>query len=247
MKITCFTVVWNEEFLLPYFLRHYDFCDKIVVYDNQSDDGTKEILQANSKVEHLLYDTNGQQDNRTMAKIKNNCWKGTEADYVIVVDVDEFVIPDWDLLKKHLSEKVAFQLLGFDMIGARDGKKPLEDINRALQLPFFSKLSVFNPSIDEINYVCGAHHAEPTCPITLGMELHHYSLLGREYLVKRWQRYASRMSDTDIRRNYGGHYRISESGMLKTFHIREHKSKRIASLNEIYASEAWKKGIINNE
>jgi len=30
-------------------------------------------------------------DNKTLVDIKNNCWKGSTADWVIVIDTDEFI------------------------------------------------------------------------------------------------------------------------------------------------------------
>ena len=48
MKIACYTITYNEELMLPHFIKHYkQFCDKIVVYDNMSTDRTKEIALDN--------------------------------------------------------------------------------------------------------------------------------------------------------------------------------------------------------
>mgnify|MGYP000701398893 CR=1 FL=1 len=37
MKIWAYAVIWNEEKMLDFYLRHYSkFCDKIVFFDNES-------------------------------------------------------------------------------------------------------------------------------------------------------------------------------------------------------------------
>ena len=47
MKITLYTICYNEQEMLPYFLNHYSkMVDKIVVYDNQSTDNSRQILES---------------------------------------------------------------------------------------------------------------------------------------------------------------------------------------------------------
>ena len=60
MKIRVYTVAWNEEKILPHFLRHYArFADRIVVYDNGSNDRTRDIIFAHPQAEFRTYDTDG--------------------------------------------------------------------------------------------------------------------------------------------------------------------------------------------
>ena len=45
MRIDVYTILRNERIILPYFLRHYgSFADCLVVYDDRSDDGSRELL-----------------------------------------------------------------------------------------------------------------------------------------------------------------------------------------------------------
>ena len=47
MKITLYTICYNEQEMLPYFLNHYSkMVDKIVVYDNYSTDNSRQILES---------------------------------------------------------------------------------------------------------------------------------------------------------------------------------------------------------
>ena len=56
MTIHVYNIVHNEEFLLPYYLRHYEqFADKIFIFDDESTDRTAEIAKAHPKVTYLKY------------------------------------------------------------------------------------------------------------------------------------------------------------------------------------------------
>lgn len=51
MRVEVYSVIRNERYLLPHFLRHYEqFADRIVLLDDRSDDGTREIARAHPKV-----------------------------------------------------------------------------------------------------------------------------------------------------------------------------------------------------
>ena len=52
MKVKVYSICYNEEYMLPFFLQHYSFAD-IVVYDNESTDNSLEIMK-NIEVEISL-------------------------------------------------------------------------------------------------------------------------------------------------------------------------------------------------
>ena len=94
MTITVYTFLYNEEDILPYFLKHYSqFVDKIVVYNNMSTDNSIEILKnwKDCEIEIREFDTNNQYDERTVVEFKNNCGKEGDRDYVIVWDMEELL------------------------------------------------------------------------------------------------------------------------------------------------------------
>lgn len=77
MKITIYTITYNEELILPYFIRHYraNFPNcRIIVFDNQSTDKTVEIAKAHG-CEVITYETGGELSDMKYLEIKNNCWK----------------------------------------------------------------------------------------------------------------------------------------------------------------------------
>ncbi len=91
MIVHVHVLCWNEEVLIPYFLDHYSFADKIILYDHESDDNSLDLLSDN--VEVKTYSTGGEIRDDIWIDIKNNCWKTSrgEADFVIVCDMDEFL------------------------------------------------------------------------------------------------------------------------------------------------------------
>ena len=111
--MVCITIAWNEQELMPIFLNHYEkICDKIIVYDNESDDKTSEICDAHPLVERRVYKTNGEIRDDVYLDIKNQEWKNfKEYDWVCVLDLDEFVYArnGYNTIKEYLKDvKVYF-------------------------------------------------------------------------------------------------------------------------------------------
>ena len=66
------------------------FDERVIVYDNGSDDGSVEYLSQYPWIEVRQFKTNGFDDTANM-NIKNSCWKESIgiADFVVVSDLDE--------------------------------------------------------------------------------------------------------------------------------------------------------------
>ena len=95
MHVHVYAVCWNESRVVGFFLRHYEeFADRIVVYDEGSDDGTRDILQTHPKIE-LRQFIRTVPDSLELSKkaVHDHCWKEARgsADWVILVDIDEHV------------------------------------------------------------------------------------------------------------------------------------------------------------
>jgi glycosyltransferase involved in cell wall biosynthesis len=91
MKIDVFTTCYNEQIILPYFLKHYKkFANNITVYDNMSTDNSVKIMNEYG-VNVIQFDTNGKFEESVLMNIRNNCWKNSDADWVIVCDTDELI------------------------------------------------------------------------------------------------------------------------------------------------------------
>ena len=51
MIVHLYAQCWNDEWILPFFFRHYDgLVERYVIYDDGSTDGTLALLRAHPKV-----------------------------------------------------------------------------------------------------------------------------------------------------------------------------------------------------
>ena len=94
--IHVYSVCWNEEKFLPFYLKHYSsFAEKIIVYDNESTDNTLKILKQNPKVEIKTYKTGNKNDAITKTELLEKSWKKSrgKADWIILADIDELIHP----------------------------------------------------------------------------------------------------------------------------------------------------------
>lgn len=97
MKIAAVTMVYNEALLLPYFLRHYRYLDEIhVLYETDSIDESLEILKQAPNVVIEYCHIQGGLDDIEKIKLINEAVQRMKADWVYVVDPDEFIFPPND-------------------------------------------------------------------------------------------------------------------------------------------------------
>lgn len=90
-KIHAYVVCWNEMDNIPFVVDYWKrFAERVIVYDNGSDDGSVEYLSQYPWIEVRQFKTNGFDDTVNM-NIKNSCWKESIgiADFVVVSDLDE--------------------------------------------------------------------------------------------------------------------------------------------------------------
>jgi glycosyltransferase involved in cell wall biosynthesis len=210
--IEVYSFCYNEKYILPYFFKHYSFADKIYIYDNGSTDGSIELIKELGG-EVIPFDTEGHLDNRTLMNIRNTCWKGSSAEWVIVCDIDEFLIGH-EVLSQYSGE-VVFKTEGWQMVGTG---QPLEEINTGFRDTLFDKMICFSPRITELNSTPGHHSSSPVGgTIVKAMKLYHYEFISEEYLVKRRQKNAARSSDNDKKNKFGFQYLEKEEIMRKTY------------------------------
>ena len=91
MKVEVHILAYEEERILPYTIRHYKtFADRIIVHDANSPDGTERVsLAAGAEVQK--WGLGGEVNDEEYCALKNSCWLGTDADWVIVCDADEMI------------------------------------------------------------------------------------------------------------------------------------------------------------
>lgn len=101
MKIEVHILCYNEFRMLPFALLHYaEFASRIVIHDSFSTDGTRDVIKQWMKrpyyrgvpVECRDWDTGGRLNDELARQLKNSCWRGADATWVILVDCDELVL-----------------------------------------------------------------------------------------------------------------------------------------------------------
>jgi len=214
MIIHVYTMCYNEEILMPYFLRHYSqFADKIFIFDNHSTDETSKIADACPKVHRVVYGDPNKFYDSHLIKMKNEEYKKSRgvADWVVVVDVDEILYHNdiISLLKQYKDSGIIFpKVSGYDMIGdvyPSSEFQIYDEIKCGIPDKMYCKRAVFNPSVD-INYVVGAHKCSPRGPVveslSADIKLLHYRFLCKEFFVNNMKRRSARLSDENIKRGW---------------------------------------------
>lgn len=219
--ITIYTITYNEEVILPYFIKWYrdrfPNCN-IVVYDNESTDGTKNICLSTPNLQYIPYHTGNKLSDSTYLKIKNNAWKHAETDWVIVCDVDEFL----DVNESNLNDNQSiYKAKGFNMFNL-DNLEDITEINYGLPAVQYDKSILFNRKrLTEINYGAGCHHCEPKGDVVFSVinpPLYHMKFLNVDYIVQRYKMYSERLSDENKQMRWGYHYQQAEQEIRDSYH-----------------------------
>ncbi len=224
-----YAVCWNEEAMLPFMFDYYEqFVDRFTIYDNYSDDNSKNIIRSHPNTEIIPFRTDGFNDN-VHNDIKNYCWKKSrgKADYVIVCDIDEFLyIEDpTKTLDTLLKAKISLPLTeGYNMYSTEyplKGTSILKQVTKGIQDNAYNKSLIFDPHrIVEINYMPGAHIAKPTGIVKKSSErlkVLHFKNLGLDYLLQRYHILADRLSEENKKQNLGIHYLYSDEKIIADF------------------------------
>lgn len=210
MKVTIYSVCWNEEFILPYFFKHFKKrfpSAEFVVYDNMSYDNSREIIKANGgKI--IDFDTAGEYREDILTSIRNTCWKSSDADWVIVCDMDEFVECDEEFLQTTSASVIKCE--GYEMVG---NENDIESVDRGVRSFFYDKAVVFKPSkIKEMNYGPGSHRCSPVGEVEFASErvvLKHMKHVSLSNVIERYDKIHKRLSAVNDENNWGRHYKQS--------------------------------------
>lgn len=227
IKIVLITVGWNESKILPMFLNYYSpQVDKIIYYDNQSTDDSINIInhytnkEGMCEIEIINFDTDNEIKDDLLLDLKNSEWKKykNKYDWVIIVDVDEFIVPFHNVpLREFLATQNnygAIQSIGYQMFGSEYNFK---EIKRGAKHDQYDKVCCWNLGLLlEINYCHGSHRCNPEFinhKVQIhykGCQLRHMKYVGDlGELCNRVVEYKKRLSTKNKKNHWGDQYNIS--------------------------------------
>ncbi len=229
MTIHAYSLAWNEEFMMPFFLNHYGkYCEKIVIFDNESSDSTPSIVRSFPNTEIHTWSSNGTINDQMYLDIKNSAYKESrgKADWVIVCDTDELLFHPklWGVLESYQKNGINYpKVRGYEMMPDRIPARG-EDLCSTYQVGArFGNLdtrAIFDPSLD-IEYQVGCHAASVS-PGAVESEyadiaLMHYKMLSEDYFIARHRLLGSRLSQYNRDHKIAGHYEWDRRKMRRVY------------------------------
>lgn len=225
--IEAFILAFNEEETIHLTIKHYQkFCGRITILNNHSTDKTVEIAKSmGCRIRN--FGTSGILNDRDYIDIKNECWKESRADWVIVCDADEILMFAGVLFKKY---DTIFRTKGWNVFSHEMPKEDWTEITNGHPEENYSKTVIFNPQqITDINFRIGCHVSSPKGNVIWAdatLTLFHYrNVGGPQRLVDRHNLYRPRMSEENLQRNWGHHYLVSDEERIAEWEAKFQKSK----------------------
>lgn len=171
MNVELHLLTHDHEQMLTWALRHYvTFARRIVVHDG-GPQGFSRVTAQRFGAECSTWNTDGKLNDELAMKLKNDCWKGTDADWVIVVDCDEFVyFPEGVDKSLQAYESIGAAIIkphGFEMFSdvfpTGDGQIYDEVKMGATDDKWYAKPILFSPKrVEDPGFGIGAHEARAT-------------------------------------------------------------------------------------
>jgi glycosyltransferase involved in cell wall biosynthesis len=218
IKIEVHSLLHQEAQLIPYFIRHYQQFADIIFYESDSTDGSPDIAKRlGAKV--LPLNTGNEVNELSFLQMKNNCWKDSKADWVIICDTDEFIYHPNLVEILQTTEYNAFYPKEWRMYSRyfpTTAGQIYDEVRYGIpgQLGY-NKLNIFRPSeIKEMNYDAGCHSCHPIGNIKLAPETNivmlHFHNLGIDWRIAKNKYIASRVSEENKKRGWGTHVFLDE-------------------------------------
>lgn len=225
MRIEAFILANNEERLMPYVMRHYSQFAKVIILESNCTDRTVEIAHSHG-AEIWNYDVADEIDDAWFTKLKNNCWKDSCADWVMVADADEFIYhPNIrEILRR--TRSTIIQPRFYNMYSRNfptTSGQIYEEVRRGVeQVSPKAKMNIFRPiAIKDIEYYPGCHEAFPHGRVRIntesGIKTLHMRNLSKDFIIDRNLRARKRNSEINRANGWGVHVDWPEEEWLRRY------------------------------
>ena len=238
--ITIYTITFNEELIMPFFINHYRLrfpnCN-IVVYDNKSIDNTVKIAKDNS-CEIRPYDSGGVQDEPLLIHTKNNCWKDATTDWVLVCDTDELLdITEQELIYEESLGTTKIVSESWQMVNLEDEfdfhniEHGWRELHQDVFCLAYDKHLLFNKKyVQDINYAPGCHSNNAYGTIKNSSKFYpllHYKYLSPSIFVKKQRVNRTRQSEMQKQNGWGCSCLRPDDSQLQEYHYAMTHSTKI--------------------
>lgn len=244
LKLEVHLLTHDDEQMLAWALRYWStIASDIVVHDGgptgvssklAKDYMVNDVLPNRSDAPVLFtrpWDTAGQLNDELARKLKNECWRGSDADFVAIVDADELLwFPDGARSTLETYERIGAAVIkpsGFEMFSdvwfepERFPAAQITDLvsHGAPEDKWYSKPILFSPRrLAESGFGIGAHESEPLladgrrCYVGANWPkanpatylLHFKSIFGGlERIATRYDATRARLAAINVRNNWG--------------------------------------------
>ena len=236
MNIEIYALCHQEAPMIPYFMRHYNQYGKVFLFEGHSTDGSAELAESLGAT-IIPVDTGNEIRDDIFTDLKNNYWKTSKADWVIMCDIDEFIYhPNFKEYLKTLDCTIVGPLW-YEMFSDEfptTGGQIYEEINMGFyfdpNIYDNTKFCLFKPQeLTEMNYDPGCHSAHPVGNVKINdrsevicMHMRHLSL---DYVMSRNAYFSKRRSLINRKNGWGSHLESSREGVQSWFD--SHKSQLV--------------------
>ncbi len=224
MKIETITCVYNEEFLLPFYLRHYAWADRInVLFDTDTNDGSIKILEefnrATGKVNILPFTFPDGLDDLLKAERFSAAYQSMNCDMIILGDCDEYLFADRELIENLPDGDVFIASSGFVYRHVTeadlDNALPVKEQRRHGLIHYGGVKIMVARTGRGVNWDPGNHSCDKA-PVECGLVFAHWSMADPCFCVdRRIKHRRDRMSRINIRYKLGRHLQnITEADVI---------------------------------
>jgi glycosyltransferase involved in cell wall biosynthesis len=224
MNVEIYAPCHQEAKIIPYFMRHYNQYGKVFLYEGHSTDGSRELAESLGATVINL-DTNNEVRDDILMDIRNNCWKASKADWVIVCDMDEFVYhPNFIAYLKTVKETIVCPRT-FEMFSNKfptTTGQIYDEVQHGFEIR--PKFFLFQPTkLKEMSYSAGSHEALPQGEVYINYTTEIFCLhmrhLSIDHIVNRNAYLNSRRSEINKQMNWGWHVSLPRSAVEEYFAV----------------------------